>query len=1016
MKKNIIVFFVVIACFITFFPVISTAEAGGVMIYEVYTSGGYTSGKSNVAPYANCYVVLYNGSPSAVELGGWTLRFAEGLSANYDPSKTVALVGSIQPFGYYVIKGGASADLEQAVSGADLPFEVNVNAPNLKLVRKSGKISLCNVSGTNAETVSSKDSFVVDFLGYGKAGEEVNDYETSPADGITVKRVFRRVARIDNNNNSVDFDTIDIVDNPNKVQVFRSGLTDSPASHISFSKPSGYYKTAFDIGLSSDLPGANVAIYYTLDGSDPIDENGKISAGAKLFDPGKGVRVADRTGEPSNLMFREGTVPDTMTDTRFMWPPYRPEDESAEDYNKRMDTFFKSIFKITAIKAVAKNEYGHMSEVSFASYIVSDEDIATKYNLPVFSIATDQKNLYDPETGIWMTQNHYKRGKEWERPANMQFFEKNGSLAFEDTIRIRLNGGYTRTYPQKAIRVYLDHTLNYDLFDGRVKTLEGKNVTTFKNFILRTFGNDWYSSSVRDAFMHEYNESLGSFETVGYRPCVTFINGEFFGIYEIRERQDDNMFANRFNIDKDDVAISEQFIQLKTGPEGSGDKLKKLIKSGWDKDMTLPENYEPYAAEFNRLVDINSYIDYMIAVIHSGYTDWPHNNLRLWRSASDEPNQYSKWRMLMNDMDYAYASSSNPTHDTLLWAMTHNANKSGQVLDTLLRNKEFRNQFVARCDELLRTFYIKEKMDQVLFNLQKEFSVAISDQRSRWMLTESSWHSAYKYISEYFAKRNVVMYQSMERNIGAVFFEANSAEGTLYVNGKELSKAEQKFGFKNEPFRVNAVAKPGYTFAGYEFQPVDGGSVKYYFRNNASFLTESGGVMKPVFVKNGETVPAQFQNTISAELKSRLSGSLVLILGVSEGYVKNQLIPIDGVDIRVRPLLIQSRTLVPARFIVESLGGTVSWDNATSTGTCKIGGQTVQFTLDSDVMTVNGRAIKLDVAAQTVGGRTMLPLRAFCESIGMTVFWDARNELIVISPGQQVFSGPELDEIANQLK
>lgn len=93
-------------------------------------------------------------------------------------------------------------------------------------------------------------------------------------------------------------------------------------------------------------------------------------------------------------------------------------------------------------------------------------------------------------------------------------------------------------------------------------------------------------------------------------------------------------------------------------------------------------------------------------------------------------------------------------------------------------------------------------------------------------------------------------------------------------------------------------------------------------------------------------------------------------------------------------------SMIPARLVVETFGGTVAWDEAARTVTAKIGDRTVVFTVGSNVITVNGTATTAPVAPEIVGGRTFIPLRALAESLGKKVYWNQgdspENGLIVI--------------------
>ena len=97
------------------------------------------------------------------------------------------------------------------------------------------------------------------------------------------------------------------------------------------------------------------------------------------------------------------------------------------------------------------------------------------------------------------------------------------------------------------------------------------------------------------------------------------------------------------------------------------------------------------------------------------------------------------------------------------------------------------------------------------------------------------------------------------------------------------------------------------------------------------------------------------------------------------------------------PLILEDRTLVPFRGILEAMGVTVSWEGSTRTVTAVRDDITVQLTIDDPVMYKNGEAITLDVPAQIVGSRTMVPARAVSESFGADVSWNPTLRNVVIS-------------------
>jgi len=97
------------------------------------------------------------------------------------------------------------------------------------------------------------------------------------------------------------------------------------------------------------------------------------------------------------------------------------------------------VFKCTTIKAVAIRDDGARSKVVTHSYFV-DPQMNTRYTLPVISIVTDYDNFFDKSTGIYVNGNYENRGKEWERPVHIEYFETDGKLGFSMDMGLRIHG------------------------------------------------------------------------------------------------------------------------------------------------------------------------------------------------------------------------------------------------------------------------------------------------------------------------------------------------------------------------------------------------------------------------------------------------------------------------------------------------------------------------------------------------------------------------------------------------
>ena len=170
----------------------------------------------------------------------------------------------------------------------------------------------------------------------------------------------------------------------------------------------------------------------------------------------------------------------------------------------------------------------------------------------------------------------------------------------------------------------------------------------------------------------------------------------------------------------------------------------------------------------------------------------------------------------------------------------------------------------------------------------------------------------------------------------------------------------------------------------------------------------------PTAVNSGTTTP-----TVS--VPEQVKNAVVLKIGSSNALNNGKTVKVDPNNSAVMPNIINSRTLVPARFISESFGGEVGWDDATRTVTIKLGGKTVTMVLDNNELMIDGEvAATMDVPAQSIEGRTMVPLRALCETaLSKKVFWDPKG-LIVISDTDNILDSANdagtIDTILSILK
>lgn len=154
---------------------------------------------------------------------------------------------------------------------------------------------------------------------------------------------------------------------------------------------------------------------------------------------------------------------------------------------------------------------------------------------------------------------------------------------------------------------------------------------------------------------------------------------------------------------------------------------------------------------------------------------------------------------------------------------------------------------------------------------------------------------------------------------------------------------------------------------------------------------------------------------LSQPLKDKLQTGIILHIGNSKAYVNNIQKAVDSTNNSVCPLIIDERTLVPVRFISENLGAKVDWEDATSSVVITYNGSTIKLSIGSNIMFINGIQKQIDVPARILNDRTFIPLRALVESLNKKIFWDDRG-IIIISDKDNILDGNTDKELVDEIE
>ena len=366
------------------------------------------------------------------------------------------------------------------------------------------------------------------------------------------------------------------------------------------------------------------------------------------------------------------------------------------------------ITKSTAIRAKVFCE-GWLSPLSTAqSYIFH----ARKMTVPIFSIQTDDRYLNDKEIGLFANNNSKEDKKlhDWRRPVNVEFFPEEGApSAINQPGETRIQGGQSRANALKSMVFYAnkrfdpDHKrYSYEFFPD-----QKPGVTEFKSFSLRDGGNDFGDLYFRDLIIQRTMGPNVDLDWQAGHTAVLYINGEYMGMLNIRERSnEDNIYSNYDGLeDVDEIEIAHE-------KENNQDLFIEELKEGDDVFyQAFKEFYSQKGhtlAEYEEWMDVSEYLNIMVMNLFYGNIDFPGNNIVFWRPNDDAKVDLPKrWRFIVKDTDFGlglYGRKSdyntidllyNPSeHSGDNWAFTEPATR---LIKNMLEDPDILKMFIDKC-------------------------------------------------------------------------------------------------------------------------------------------------------------------------------------------------------------------------------------------------------------------------------------------------------------------------------
>jgi hypothetical protein len=583
-----------------------------------------------------------------------------------------------------------------------------------------------------------------------------------------------------------------------------AGASNASGSTIVIAPPvpsiaGGFFTAPQQVTLSSASPG--VTIRYTLDGSEPV-------ASSAIYTAGTAIAITDRSNAPNVYANIRTTGSLLSTNGLVPWKPPAGV-----------------VYKATVLRTRAFSATIG-SQVSAATFFISSDALTRYAGLPVVSLSVDPAELFSDARGLFVLgpnaaatlpydgANFFQN---WEKPTTLEYFDVTRRPIIRQNIGLRLHGDVSRAQPQKSLRLYArngDAGFAQQLFAS-------KPITAFQRLVLRNASQDFASTFIRDEVIQA--GATANVPTQAYQPAVVFINGEFWGVHNLRERIDEFYLENNFGLDPKNVDLLEfRFTETEIdgGDTADWDSLITYLQT-----HTLSDDifYDAVAAR----VDIDNFIDYVLLNVWAVNRDWPGNNVRAYRTRVPA----GKWRWISfgSEAGFGLPGWGDAPIDNFEFLTYINDDDSQLPLIArkLLENPSFKQRLTRRAADLLNTRLAVPAVLARIDTFATRIDPLMGEHIQRWGYPEdkSKWLDNVEVLRDNARRRPDFMRQHMRDRFGlgetlnVTLTVSPAGAGALGINTAGLSGVGAGWHgvyFAGMPITASAQALPGYLFVGWQ--------------------------------------------------------------------------------------------------------------------------------------------------------------------------------------------------------
>ena len=452
------------------------------------------------------------------------------------------------------------------------------------------------------------------------------------------------------------------------------------------------------------------------------------------------------------------------------------------------------------------------------TFIINEDN----HGLPVLSVITDSLNLWGFEEGIYVSgpnaspdypyfgSNFWQPWSKWSR---LHYFDANQELQATAEFDLEIHGGWSRAEPQKSFRFDFKSaytgSLEYPIFSQKPWIEEVNNIN------VRSGGQHSIGNKIQDAIFSTITGRTHC-HNMAYEPCLVYLNGQYFGVYGMREKIDEQYIEDNFGVSEDHVDLMNSFTVL-AGSSSDFDMAHAHLMSI---EPTSTSYLQTLESEFN----VENYMDYFILQTYIQNLDWMGilwgvNNVKFWRSQ-----QNGKWNYVLYDTDAGFGYfGAEPSTNFVEWAQSPLvASQHSELFQRNLQNETFRCNFANRYADLMNTEFIPTKFNATVDGVSGLINQAMPDHIDYWQLpaTYGTWVSLVEGLKDYNAQRLAFARQHVNSTLGfdglvQISLDVEPAEaGSIQISTIIPDEYPwQGIYFNGCPVSITVIENEGYVFS-----------------------------------------------------------------------------------------------------------------------------------------------------------------------------------------------------------